>query len=109
MGSVSTVIWINLDPVKFRCDIVSGIGIVETIVAIIIWTTGIRLRLRTYTDLEEGGIKAATEECEKTAGPVASIFHAGLSRANKGITYVEKAITTAGSLEMAFLERGICL
>jgi biopolymer transport protein ExbB len=57
--------------------------------------------------LEEGGIKAATEECEKTPGPVASIFHAGLSRANKGIANVEKAITTAGSLEMAFLERGM--
>ena len=57
--------------------------------------------------LEEGGVKAATEECEKTSGPVASIFHAGLSRANKGVAYVEKAITTAGSLEMAFLERGM--
>jgi biopolymer transport protein ExbB len=57
--------------------------------------------------LEEGGVKAATEECEKTPGPVASIFHAGLSRASKGIAYVEKAITTAGSLEMAFLERGM--
>ena len=57
--------------------------------------------------LEEGGVKAATEECEKTPGPVASIFHAGLSRADKGISYVEKAITTAGSLEMAFLERGM--
>ena len=57
--------------------------------------------------LEEGGVKAATEECEKTPGPVASICHAGLSRANKGVTYVEKAITTAGSLEMAFLERGM--
>jgi biopolymer transport protein ExbB len=57
--------------------------------------------------LEEGGVKAATEECEKTPGPVASIFHAGLSRANRGVMYVEKAITTAGSLEMAFLERGM--
>lgn len=57
--------------------------------------------------LEEGGVQSATEECEKTSGPVASIFHAGLSRANKGINYVEKAITTAGSLEMAFLERGM--
>lgn len=57
--------------------------------------------------LEEGGIAAATEECEKTPGPVASIFHAGLSRADKGLDHVEKAITTAGSLEMAFLERGM--
>lgn len=62
---------------------------------------------RIMVSLEEGGVKAATEECEKTPGPVASIFHAGLSRANKGVTYVEKAITTAGSLEMAFLERGM--
>jgi biopolymer transport protein ExbB len=57
--------------------------------------------------LEEGGVSAAMEECEKTAGPVASIFHAGLSRAGKGIEHVEKAITNAGSLEMAFLERGM--
>lgn len=62
---------------------------------------------RIMVSLEEGGVQAATEECEKTPGPVASIFHAGLSRANKGVTYVEKAITTAGSLEMAFLERGM--
>lgn len=57
--------------------------------------------------LEQGGVAAAAEECEKTPGPVASIFHAGLSRSDKGLVYVEKAITTAGSLEMAFLERGM--
>jgi biopolymer transport protein ExbB len=57
--------------------------------------------------LEQGGVAAAAEECEKTPGPVASIFHAGLSRSDKGLSHVEKAITTAGSLEMAFLERGM--
>ena len=57
--------------------------------------------------LEQGGVAAAAEECEKTPGPVASMIHAGLSRSDKGITHVEKAITTAGSLEMAFLERGM--
>ena len=57
--------------------------------------------------LEEGGVQGATEECEKTPGPVAAIFHAGLSRTNRGIEHVEKAITTAGTLEMAFLERGM--
>lgn len=57
--------------------------------------------------LDQGGVSAALEECEKTPGPVASIFHAGLSRAGKGIEHVEKAITNAGSLEMAFLERGM--
>lgn len=57
--------------------------------------------------LEEGGIDAAAAECEKTPGPVASILHAGLSRANKGLESVEKAISNAGSIEMAFLERGM--
>jgi biopolymer transport protein ExbB len=57
--------------------------------------------------LETGGVEEATAECERTPGPVASIFHAGLSRAHRGIEHVEKAITSAGSLEMAFLERGM--
>ncbi len=59
------------------------------------------------TALKEGGIEAAKEVCENTRGPVASIFHAGLSRADHGIEQVEKAIMNAGSIEMAFLERGL--
>lgn len=59
------------------------------------------------TALKEGGIDAAKEVCENTRGPVASIFHAGLSRADHGIEQVEKAIMNAGSIEMAFLERGL--
>ena len=57
--------------------------------------------------LDEGGIEAAREVCEQTRGPIASIFHAGLMRADKGIEHVEKAIMNAGSIEMAFLERGL--
>jgi len=57
--------------------------------------------------LEEGGVEAAAAECEKTPGPVASILHAGLSRAHKGLDSVEKSISNAGSIEMAFLERGM--
>jgi biopolymer transport protein ExbB len=60
-----------------------------------------------HTALKEGGVEGAAAECEKTPGPVASILHAGLSRANKGIDHVEKAISNAGSIEMAFLERGM--
>ncbi len=59
------------------------------------------------TALKEGGIEAAKEVCENTRGPVASIFHAGLARADHGIEQVEKAIMNAGSIEMAFLERGL--
>ena len=58
-------------------------------------------------DIKQGGIQAAMERCEKTRGPVASIMHAGLSRAKDGVESAEKAITNAGSIEMAFLERGM--
>jgi len=59
------------------------------------------------TALKEGGVDAAKEVCENTRGPVASIFHAGLSRVEHGIDQVEKAIMNAGSIEMAFLEKGL--
>ncbi len=59
------------------------------------------------TALKEGGVDAAKEVCENTRGPVASIFHAGLSRVDQGIDQVEKAIMNAGSIEMAFLEKGL--
>jgi len=62
---------------------------------------------RLHNALQEGGVEAAVAECEKTPGPVASILHAGLSRADKGLDHVEKSITNAGSIEMAFLERGM--
>jgi biopolymer transport protein ExbB len=57
--------------------------------------------------LNEGGVDAAINVCENTRGPVASIFHAGLMRMDRGVEMVEKAISNAGSIEMAFLERGL--
>jgi len=57
--------------------------------------------------LQEGGIEAASEKCANTRGPVASIFHAGLLRADRGIEHIEKAVMNAGSIEMAFLEKGL--
>jgi len=57
--------------------------------------------------LSEGGVEKALEVCASTRGPVASIFHAGLMRANRGVEHVEKAISNAGTIEMAFLERGL--
>ncbi len=59
------------------------------------------------TSLQEGGIQAATDLCANTRGPVASIFHAGLIRSKRGIDQVEKSIMNAGTVEMAFLERGL--
>ena len=57
--------------------------------------------------LDEGGISKAMEVCEQTRGPIASIFHAGLMRSNRGIAQVEKAIMNAGAVEMSFLEKGL--
>lgn len=57
--------------------------------------------------LQEGGIQQAIDLCANTRGPVASIFHAGLIRSKRGIDQVEKAIMNAGTVEMAFLERGL--
>ncbi len=57
--------------------------------------------------LNEGGVQKATDVCANTRGPVASIFHAGLLRVDRGIEHVEKAIMNAGSIEMAFLEKGL--
>ncbi len=57
--------------------------------------------------LVEGGVEKALDVCASTRGPVASIFHAGLMRANRGVEHVEKAISNAGTIEMAFLERGL--
>ncbi len=57
------------------------------------------------SSLKSGNVNEALETCEITSGPVASVMHAGLVRAKDGVESAEKAIVSAGSLEMAFLER----
>ena len=57
--------------------------------------------------LQSGGIGEAEELCSRTKGPVASVFQAGLLRADEGIEAAEKAIQAYGSIEMSFLERGL--
>jgi len=57
--------------------------------------------------LQTGGISAAEELCAQTRGPIASVFQAGLMRADEGIEAAEKAIQAYGSIEMSFLERGL--
>ena len=66
-----------------------------------------KFMLKIKESLESGGAQEAMEVCAKTRGPVASIFHAGLLRKDRGIDQVEKAIITAGSIEMAFLEKNL--
>ena len=57
--------------------------------------------------IRENGTDAAVQVCSETEGPVASIFHAGLSKMSRGLDEVEKAIQNAGAIEMAFLEKNM--
>ena len=57
--------------------------------------------------LDEGGVEKAKEICTQTRGPVASVFYAGLLRADEGLDAAEKAIMAYGGIEMGFLERGL--
>ncbi len=57
--------------------------------------------------LSSDGIDGAIELCNKTRGPVAEVFHAGLTRSHRGLSEVEKAIQNAGTVEMSFLEKNM--
>ena len=59
------------------------------------------------TALHDEGRDKAVEVCSNTRGPVAEVFHAGLSRAHRGIEAVDKGIENAGTIEMAFLEKNM--
>lgn len=57
--------------------------------------------------LKNEGITAAIEVCRNTSGSISQVYLAGLSRADKGTEAVEKAIESAGSIEMSFLEKNM--
>jgi len=59
------------------------------------------------TAVRRDGVSGAERVCEQTRGPIAAIVHSGLRQANKGPEAIEKAIETAGAVEMSFLERGL--
>jgi biopolymer transport protein ExbB len=59
------------------------------------------------TTLRTEGVQAAAEECQKWRGPIAAILYSGLQKADRGDEAIEKAIGTAGVIEMSFLERGL--
>jgi len=63
--------------------------------------------IRVTTSLKEGGVEEAKDLCASTRGPVASVFHAGLLRADEGLDAAEKAIMAYGGIEMGFLEKGM--
>ncbi len=56
--------------------------------------------------LKEKKYQDAAKICALTKGPVAAVIHAGLLKADQGVGAVEKAMESAGTIEMAFLEKG---
>jgi biopolymer transport protein ExbB len=94
-------------PVLICLIIGLAIGI-ERIISLNLADTNTRkFLIRVKSALDEGGVPRALEVCEQTRGPVASVFHAGLLRADEGLNAVEKAVVSYGSIEMSFLERGL--
>jgi biopolymer transport protein ExbB len=59
--------------------------------------------------IKKGNVDEALEICSKTRGPVPQIIYAGLKQAGKGTEHIQRAIETAGIVEMAFLERGLII
>ena len=57
--------------------------------------------------IKGGKAEEAVQLCDSTQGPVAKVFHAGLTRRHRGLSEVEKAIQNAGPMEMAFLEKNM--
>jgi len=57
--------------------------------------------------IDNDGPDEAVKICSDTEGPIAAIFHAGLTKVDREITEVEKAIENSGAIEMAFLEKNM--
>ena len=58
--------------------------------------------------VHEGRVESAIDLCARTRGPVAGILLTGLHLVEEGATKrTDRAITHAGRIEMAFLERGL--
>ena len=57
--------------------------------------------------IKGGEVEEAVQLCDSTQGPVADVFHAGLTRRHRGLSEVEKAMQNAGPMEMAFLEKNM--
>jgi biopolymer transport protein ExbB len=90
------------------CALLAIVLIVERLWTL--WRARINTRhlmLHVVRALRQEGPRAALRVCESERGPIANMLHAGLLRADRGPEAVEKAIHTAGLIEMAFLERGL--
>ena len=91
-----------------------GLLIIGLVIAIVKLWTLFRARINSKKFLKDileavkkDGTQKAIDLCERTRGPVSAIFHAGLSRLDKGIEYVERSIENEAAIQMGILEKGM--
>ncbi len=90
---------------------VLGIGIVIVIVKLwLLMSAKINTR-RFVADVQKGmddsGSKKAINLCENTKGPVSAVIHAGLTRQDKDLALVERAMESEAAVQMGHLEKGM--
>ena len=91
-----------------------GLLVIGLVIAIVKLWTLFRARINSRKFLKDileavkkDGTQKAIDLCERTRGPVSAIFHAGLSRLDKGIEYVERSIENEAAIQMGILEKGM--
>lgn len=90
------------------CSVVGMAIVIERLIALHRATSTNRSTIRRILRrLDREGIAGAKEECAKDAGPIARVLAAGLDRAGGGVARIERSLETAGSVEVANLQRGL--
>uniref|UniRef100_A0A7C4GBR9 MotA/TolQ/ExbB proton channel family protein n=1 Tax=candidate division WOR-3 bacterium TaxID=2052148 RepID=A0A7C4GBR9_UNCW3 len=81
-----------------------------------LFTVFLRLRVdakrfsrRLVKTVQEQGVQAGIELCDKNPSPVAKVLRAALEKAGQDRAVLEDAIVRAGAAELAFLDRGMAL
>ena len=108
----SVVDWFNrgglvMWPILF-CSVIAVTFIIERSITLMRARANTRALMDDILNaVRREGVDAGARVCEQNRGPIAAIVHSGLKEANRGPAAVEKAIETAGAVEMSFLERGL--
>lgn len=57
--------------------------------------------------IDSKGPAEAAKLCEKTKGPVSAVIHAGLTRSDKELGLIERAMENEAAVQMGHLEKGM--
>jgi biopolymer transport protein ExbB len=57
--------------------------------------------------MDKKSVKDAIVQCEKTRGPVSAVIHAGLTRSDKELPLIERAMENEAAVQMGVLEKGM--